>query len=85
MFSWEFCENFKNTFFTEHLRTTASEKVSRYLKQMDDDDDEHDDDDDGVDDVSFMSSATILVFFVGIGYIMIYPLILETFFLSTRF
>ena len=66
MFSWEFCENFKNTFFTEHLRTTASEKVSRYLKQMDDDDDEHDDDDDdGVDDVSFMSSTTIvLVFFL---------------------
>ena len=66
VFSWEFCENFKNTFFTEHLRTTASEKVSRYLKQMDDDDDEHDDDDDdGVDDVSFMSSTTIaLVFFL---------------------
>ena len=24
MFSCEFCEIFKNTFFTEHLRTTAS-------------------------------------------------------------
>ena len=24
MFSCEFCENFKNTFFTEHLWTTAS-------------------------------------------------------------
>ena len=24
-FSWEFCEIFKNNFFTEHLRTTASE------------------------------------------------------------
>ena len=24
MFSFEFCEIFKNTFFTEHLRTTAS-------------------------------------------------------------
>ena len=24
MFSREFCEIFKNTFFTEHLRTTAS-------------------------------------------------------------
>ena len=27
MFSCEFCEIFKNTFFTEHLRTTASENV----------------------------------------------------------
>ena len=27
MFSCEFCEIFKNTFFTEHLRTTASEKT----------------------------------------------------------
>ena len=26
VFSCEFCENFKNTFFTEHLWTTASEK-----------------------------------------------------------
>ena len=25
MFSCDFCENFKNTFFTEHFRTTASE------------------------------------------------------------
>ena len=25
MFFYEFCEIFKNTFFTEHLRTTASE------------------------------------------------------------
>ena len=25
MFSCEFCEIFKNTFFTEHLRATASE------------------------------------------------------------
>ena len=25
MFPCEFCENFKNTFFTEHLWTTASE------------------------------------------------------------
>ena len=25
VFSCEFCEIFKNTFFTEHLRTTASE------------------------------------------------------------
>ena len=24
MFPYEFCENFKNTFFTEHLWTTAS-------------------------------------------------------------
>ena len=24
VFSWEFCEIFKNTFFTEHLRTAAS-------------------------------------------------------------
>ena len=24
VFSWEFCEIFKNTFFTEHLRETAS-------------------------------------------------------------
>ena len=26
VFSYEFCEISKNTFFTEHLRTTASEK-----------------------------------------------------------
>ena len=26
MFSFEFCKNFKNTFFTEHLRATPSEK-----------------------------------------------------------
>ena len=25
VFSWEFCEISKNIFFTEHLRTTASE------------------------------------------------------------
>ena len=25
VFSWEFCEIFKDTFFTEHLWTTASE------------------------------------------------------------
>ena len=28
MFSYEFCEIFKNTFFTEHLRKTASANVS---------------------------------------------------------
>ena len=28
MFSWEFCEIFKNTFFTEQLRTTASDFLS---------------------------------------------------------
>ena len=27
VFSCEFCEIFKNTFFTEHLWTTASERV----------------------------------------------------------
>ena len=27
MFSCEFCEIFKNTYFQEHLRATASEKV----------------------------------------------------------
>ena len=25
MFSWEFCDISKNSFFTEHLRTTASD------------------------------------------------------------
>ena len=28
MFFCEFCENFKNIFFTEHLRTTASVKIN---------------------------------------------------------
>ena len=28
VFSCEFCEIFKNTFFTEHLRATASERIS---------------------------------------------------------
>ena len=32
MFSCEFCENFKNTFFTEHLWTTASEQ-NMYFSQ----------------------------------------------------
>ena len=34
VFSCEFCETFKNTFFTEHLWTTASERseslINRY-------------------------------------------------------
>ena len=31
----EVCEIFKNTFFTEHLWTNASEKFGRSLKDMD--------------------------------------------------
>ena len=31
MFSCEFCEIFKNTFFTEHLWTTASEVKDKRL------------------------------------------------------
>ena len=31
VFSYEFCEIFKNTFFTEHFRTTAS-KLTIFLK-----------------------------------------------------
>ena len=45
VFSWEFCEIFKNIFFTEHLWTTASssafyfsrmfpDPLSKYLKNM---------------------------------------------------
>ena len=30
VFSCEFCEIFKNTFFTEHLRTTYSESVENH-------------------------------------------------------
>ena len=37
MFSCEFCETFKNTFFTEHLRATASaildSKLQKSLKE----------------------------------------------------
>ena len=32
VFSCEFCETSKNTFFTEHLWTTASEMKNTYLK-----------------------------------------------------
>ena len=32
MFSWEFCEIFKNIFFTEHLPATASE-LTRIVKR----------------------------------------------------
>ena len=32
VFSCEFCEIFKNTFFTEHLRTTASETFMKFSK-----------------------------------------------------
>ena len=35
MFSCELCDIFKNTFFTEHLRTTASEPFSIVLKIVD--------------------------------------------------
>ena len=31
VFSYEFCEISKNTFFTEHLRTTASELLSNFF------------------------------------------------------
>ena len=36
MFSCEFCQIFKNTFFTEHLRMTASdtEIIGYYIKQI---------------------------------------------------
>ena len=30
MFSCKFCEIFKNTVFTEHLRVTASERISNF-------------------------------------------------------
>ena len=32
VFSCEFCEIFKNTFFTEHLRTTASVSISELFE-----------------------------------------------------
>ena len=32
VFSFDFCEIFKNTFFTEHLRTTASIERGRLIK-----------------------------------------------------
>ena len=35
MFSCEFCEIFKNTFFTEHLWTTASECFMKLGKAND--------------------------------------------------
>ena len=34
MFSSEFCETSKNTFFTEHLYTNASENFENYNKPM---------------------------------------------------
>ena len=34
VFSCEFCEIFKNTFFIEHLRTTASKKLNFELKPL---------------------------------------------------
>ena len=33
MFSWDFCEIFKNTFFTEHLRATAAEACNFIKKE----------------------------------------------------
>ena len=33
MFSYEFCEIFKKTFFTEHLRPTAWKKLLRNISQ----------------------------------------------------
>ena len=35
MFSCEYCENFKNTYFEEHLRTAASEcSISGYRNEV---------------------------------------------------
>ena len=34
IFSWEFCEISKNTFFTEHLRTTASGVSRTFLEKL---------------------------------------------------
>ena len=31
MFPWEYCKNFKNTYFAEHLRTTASKPINFLL------------------------------------------------------
>ena len=36
MFSCEFCEISKNTFFTEHLRTTASKYLEDYVNLEED-------------------------------------------------
>ena len=37
VFSCEFCEIFNNTFFTEHLRTTASVIIFNYIQRSNQD------------------------------------------------
>ena len=37
VFSCEFCEIFNNTFFTEHLRTTASVIIFNYIQHSNQD------------------------------------------------